>query len=218
MRRFVHVSSVAVYGVPDRPVVEEDHPLATDIGDPYARTKARGEVRAREAAAGTDLELAVVRPAYVYGPRSSGWTVAMVKRVCGGRPVLIGDGSGSFHPMYIDNLVDLLLLCAAAAGAPGEAFNASEPPTTWREFLGRYGEWCGRDPRAIPEWVARIAAWVGELPGVPLPLDRTRVELATARTEYSTRNARERLGWRPRVDLDEGMRRTEAWVRERGLL
>jgi len=217
VRRFVHVSSIAAYGVPERRRVDESTPLDPEAGDPYALTKARGEIAVREAAEGTDLEVVVLRPGMVYGPGSPTWTVALYRRVRRGRPVLVGKGEGHFHPLYVDNLVDALLQAAATPSAAGRAYNVCEEPVPWRAHLAPLAELCGRDLRSLPLWAARILALAGSLPGVPLPLDRDRLALATRRYAYPADAARRDLGWRPRVDHEEGVRRTLAWLREEGL-
>lgn len=214
--RFVHVSTVGAYRLDRGPTVDEETPLAPDAPDRYGRTKARGELRARREATRTGLELAVVRPAMVYGPRSTAWAVRMCRAVCQGKPVLVGDGSGHFHPVYVDDLVEALLACAARPEAAGQAFNVSDEPVTWREYAGYFAELCGREPRSIPLWLARLMAAVSELPGVDLPVDRTRLLQATNRVVFSTEKARTELDWSPEVGLDEGMARTAAWLRSEG--
>lgn len=216
--RFVHVSSIAVYGRPETRIVDETHPLAPDARSAYGRTKTRGEIAAREAARAGDLELAVVRPAMVYGPRSRIWTLKIFRMACAGRPLLIGDGTGHFHPAYVDDVVDALVRCATSPAAAGEAFNVVDEPVTWREYVGHHAALCGREPRSIPVWLAKLVAAADRIPGLDLPLDGTRVAMATEPFVFPSRKARERLGWEPGVPLEEGLRRAEAWLREEGHL
>ena len=215
--RFVHVSTVAVYGYRRRGVVDETarlHPT----GDMYADTKAIGEELAR----GDDLPVVIVRPAQVYGPRSGAWTLRMLNLTRYVVPLVDG-GRGACHPIYIDDLIDLLALAGVHADAPGQVFNGSpDPAPTWGDFLRAYGRMQGHErvlalPRALlyPPAAALEAAL--RVTDRRLPL-RAMVDFLTAQVTYSNRKAREVLGWTPRVGLAEGMRRTEAWLRTNGHL
>lgn len=216
VRRVIHVSTVGAYDLPPEGPVDEETPLAPDGGDRYGRTKAEGEIRARELAEEAGLELAVVRPAMVYGPRSRLWSVGICRAACAGKPILVGDGSGHFHPVYIDDVVDALLLCAVRPEAPGRAYNVSRPPVTWKEYVGRYAALCDGEPGSTPTWLARLLALADGLPFVDSPVDPTFLKLATNRCSFPTDRARRELGWRPRFDLDRGMERTAAWLRQEG--
>ncbi|MFQ5679196.1 MAG: NAD-dependent epimerase/dehydratase family protein [Gemmatimonadota bacterium] len=218
VRRLVHVSSIAVYGSPTRPVMDEDTPLDTRQDDVYGRTKARGEVRAREAAREEGVELTVVRPAMVYGPRSRTWTVKILRLVKEGKPILLGDGGGHCHPVFVENLVDGMLLAATSPAAPGETYNFSDPPVPWREYVGHYAAMCGVAPRSLPVWIGKLAAGFNDAFKLRLSLDRRRIAFLQNRSVYPTAKAERDLGYRPRVGLEEGMRRTEAWLREEGLI
>lgn len=202
----------------DRSVVDESTPLALDHPATYPRTKARGETKAFEQAEEAGMELAVVRPSMVYGPGHGLWTVSMVRNVREGKPVFLGDGSSCFNPVYLDDAVDALVRCATSSRAPGEAFNVSADVTTWREFMGYYGDLCGKEPKGLPVWLARLMAAANRIPGVRTPIDQGFIEMATSRRRFPTEKARELLGWEPRVGLDEGMERTARWLEEQGFL
>jgi nucleoside-diphosphate-sugar epimerase len=150
VKRFVHVSSMNAYGPPQRPVVDENHPLNSRQRDTYGRTKAQGEEIAWETIADLDLELVVVRPGMVYGPRSDGWSIRMVEVLQKGLPVIFGNGQGNTYQVYIDNLIDGMLLTAVHPQAVGEAFNFLDPPVDWNTFFGYYAAMSGEKARAIP--------------------------------------------------------------------
>lgn len=218
VKRLVLTSSVAAYGLPDTDEIDE--PVPVDVGqeDLYGRTKALGEGAAREVSARTGLSLSIIRPAMVYGPHSSGWTVGMLRLVQKGVPVLFGRGPGKAYPVYVDDVVDSLLLAATRPEAGGEAFNVSDASIPWEAFFGYYGRMCGKTPRRVPMALARLIARANELfkLGLPLTVDRLRVYVRPLR--YPTAKAERLLGWRVRVPLDEGMRRSEEWLREAGIL
>lgn len=218
VRRFVHVSTVGVYDMGGRSVVEESTPLALDHPSMYPRTKAWAEKRAFKMAEEVGVELTAVRPSMVYGPGYGLWSFVMFRNVCEGKPVFLGDGSAHFNPVYVDDVVDALVLCATSPRAGGEAFNVSAEVTTWRDFMGYYGRLCGREPRGLPLWLARLMAAANGIPGVSTPVNQGFLEMATSRKRFPIEKARELLGWEPRVGLDEGMERTARWLEAEDLL
>jgi len=218
VRRLVHVSTVAVYDMEGRQVADEAAPRATGHPSSYPRTKAQGEKRVFEVAAGTDLTVTAVRPSMVYGPGPGLWTVEMVRSIQQGEPVFLGDGSAHFHPVYLDDVVRALVRCATAPEAAGEAFNVTAGTTPWKDFMGRYGTLCGTEPKGLPVWLARLMCAANWIPGVSTPIDRAFLEVATSRWRFPNDKARERLGWAPQVDLEEGMERTARWLTEEGPL
>ncbi len=218
VERVVHFSSMAAYGPPAEPLITEDVPLDTEQSARYGRTKARGEIRALQVAEEIGQEVAVIRPGMVFGPRGRSWTINLFKLVKRGLPVIFGDGDGHAHPVYIDNLVDGLILAARRPEAAGQAFNFVDQAMPWREFLGYYGTMCGKKPRRLPLAMARIVLTL-----VKPFIGRTESTEAlltfyTNKSVYSTAKAEELLGYRRRVSIDEGMVQTEAWLREEGYL
>jgi 2-alkyl-3-oxoalkanoate reductase len=216
--RFVLVSSVAAYGLPSVDRVEESVPVDTTQPDLYGRTKALGEVAARDVAAKTGLSLTVLRPAMVYGPGSTGWTLGMLRLVKQGVPVLFGDAGGYAYPIYIDDMVDATILAMARPEAAGETFNVSDASIDWETFFGYYGRMCGKKPRRVPMAVARVIAWTNERLNLGMPLTVDRLNTYIRRLRYPTAKAERLLGWKVNVPLDEGMRRGEAWLRSIGKL
>ena len=217
VKRFVHTSSIAVYGLPTQPVITEDTPFS-DQTDLYGRTKAAGERQALALAQELGLELTVIRPGMVYGPRAIGWSVRMLQLVQKGVPVIYDGGRGHAYPIYIDNLIDGMVLAATQPGAVGEAFNFSDPAITFKEWFGYYGQMCGREPRSLPLFLARSLVILNDLFHLNLPLTRERLNYFLVRAEFPTTKAQQRLGYQPRVPIAEGMRRTETWLRAEGYL
>lgn len=217
--RFVHVSSIAAYGPPLVPLMDEGQPVdASQRNDVYGRTKAAGELAALAVGQATGLAVTIGRPAMVYGPRSMTWSVGMLRLVKRRVPTLVGDGSGHALPVYVDNLVDGLLLAAARPEAVGEAFNFCDPPVPWRTFFGYYGAMCGRRPIAIPHWAVKGLVWANQTFRLGMRLTPERVRFLTARTVYPFDKARRLLGYEPRVDIETGMGQTEVWLRQAGYL
>lgn len=216
VRRFVHVSSIAAYGATGQAEVTEAQPVDPRQTAIYGRTKAEGELQARRLARELGMELAVVRPGMVYGPDSRAWSVRMLRLVQQRAPVIFGKGDGYAYPVYIDNLVDALMLAGSEPGAVDEDFNFVDEPRTWREWFGAYGEIAGRAPVAVPAWVGRAALRAAERLPLGLSVDRDLESYYMAKTVFPTTKANRLLGYEPAVSFEEGMARTGAWLRAAG--
>jgi nucleoside-diphosphate-sugar epimerase len=214
VERFVYTSSIMVYdGHGDKDVTE-----ATPIheyGDPYGDSKIRSE---RELHA-IRPEAVILRPGMVYGPESRGWTVRIIKWAKAGRVPLVDGGRGSAYPVYVGNLVDMLLLAATHEAAPGEVFNAvDDGPVSLGEYLGAYMAMVPTE-RALrlPGWLVSAGAAVLD-PFLPAYNYRSLVNQMRGRGLVLNNKIARKLGWLQRVSLTEGLKRSEAWLREQGYL
>lgn len=216
--RVVFASTISAYGFPTQPVMNETLPLDTEQVEIYGRTKALAEQRAMALANELGIEVAVIRTSMVYGPESDQWTLAMLDLVQKGLPVIFGDGSGHAYPAYIDNVVDGLLLTAVHPAATNEAFNICDPAITLREFFTYYGKMCGRQPRQIPLWATNIIIVINKLLRLKLPINRGRLKQSRLKVQYPTTKAEKMLGYQVRVPIPKGMKRTEVWLREEGII
>lgn len=223
-KRFVHFSSVRAFGdrgFPDQ--VDESHPVRPD-GNTYVDTKIASEQVVLQAHAAGEIEATIIRPGDVYGPGSRPWTILIVEAIKAGRFLLPAMGKGIFSPVYVDNLVDGVLAAARSDGASGQVLTISDGtfPTT-REFFGHYFRMLGkRGPLCVPTPLALAAVAIPEavarLTGTETEIRRAAMIYLARDAGYSIAKARGLLGYEPEVDLEEGMRRTEAWLRERGML
>jgi nucleoside-diphosphate-sugar epimerase len=220
VRAVVHLSSVVVHGATFCDGVDETGPVRM-TGNPYTDTKVASEHQALLAAA-AGLPVVIVRPGDVYGPGSSPWTMRPVAALRSGSFRLVDGGRGVLSPTYVDDLVEgtLSLLDEGLALRPeaiGEVFHitggAGVPAG---EFFGHYARMTGRKLRSVPSSALRVLAPV--LERLPLPFSPRAVEYLSHPGTYSIDKIRRTTGWRPRVDLQEGMARTERWLRERALL
>ena len=210
--RFVHISTVGVYDMKNIDEVDESAPLALNHSSTYPRTKAEAEKRAIEMASTYNMEISIVRPSMIYGPGHGVWSEGMLKNILEGKPVMLGDGSAHFNPVYIDDVVDSIIRCAKHPKAAGEAFNVSAEITTWREFMNYYGDLCGKEPKGLPLIIARLMAFANRVPGVSTPIDQGFIEMATSRKNFPIKKAADLIDWKPGVTLEEGMKRTTDWL------
>jgi nucleoside-diphosphate-sugar epimerase len=222
VRAVVHCSTTGVLGPTGRTALPENAP--EHPSNAYESSKARGERVVREVAADADLPLAIARPGLVYGPGDLhllGW----FRAIGNGYYRVVGKGDNRLHPVYVDDVVDGLQLCARRASADGRAYNlVGERPLPIRELAAAIAEAVGRPlpSRHLPRVVAgAVAALLEAVPGVPaerLPLTRSRIAFMTESRAYCGCRARDELGFVPRVGLGEGLRRTVDWYRREGLL
>jgi nucleoside-diphosphate-sugar epimerase len=223
VRRVIHLSSCAVYGSLQR--FDIDETTSTRIsGNIYSDSKVLAEERLFDVARQHDLAVVAARASQVYGLGSPQFTLRPLETMRKGRLFLIDGGRHMCKPIYIDNLVDGLILCAQHPMAPGEAFNLTDgEPVPWRDFLGAYGTMLGRSslpsiPYAVAIALASLFEVRATLLGKGASLNRRVVRSLSSDNSFSNRKARRMLGWEPKVDLQEGMRRTEAWLRREGYL
>ena len=206
--RVVHLSSVAAWGYDFRKDITEDEPLATHSPHPYIATKAASELVARKYGA------TVVKPGDVYGPESQPWAVIPFELMKSGRAALPMRGRGILTLVYVDDLVDCVYRALTRPEGEHGVFTAWDGrPVTAKAFFDNYARMLGKKgvrtaPAALLRPLMRLT------PGVN-PDD---LIFLMRRATYPNGRAREVLGWEPRVTLDDGMARTEEWLREEGLL
>ena len=215
LRRIVHVSTTGVHGVTGEVPATEDAPFAPT--NAYEATKLEGELLAFKAYQEQGLPVTVVRPGLVYGPGDLhllGFFVSIKK----GLFHVIDGGKALLHPVYIDDMVAALLLCAEHPQAFGRSYNiAGEHPVTVRELGTAIAHALNRRLPAgsIPLWLANLASDIfSAMPGMQgerAPLTRSRVKFLTNSRIYDISRARSELDFIPKVGLEEGMKLTAAW-------
>ncbi len=191
-------SGGTVYGTPDRLPIPEDAPLRP--GTPYAATKIAIESHLAAAHRVHGQDYAILRYGNPYGPRQDpAGKMGVVSVVFGllrsGRtPTLYGDGTAVKDFFFASDAASAAI--AALAPCDEHLFNVgSGRGTSIRDLLEAMAKVTGRpfEPQTAP----------------PLPGDEPSCVLDITRI-------RESLGWRPRVDLVTGLRRTWDWIQSRG--
>jgi nucleoside-diphosphate-sugar epimerase len=223
VKKFIHFSSVSVYGMDPLESVDETTPFQP-CGNLYCDTKIAAEKAVWAAYHETRFPVVVIQPANVYGPHSNPWTLRPIKLINSGQMILINGGTGLCNYVYIDNLLDATLAATKRDESVGEVYLVSDGmPVTWREFFGYYAQMAGKPGiRSVPEWVGKAIALGMEisskLTGKPPKITREAVSFLTRKARFSIEKARRELGFQPRFSLEEGMKLTEQWLREVGSL
>lgn len=197
-RRIVFTSSGgAIFGEAPAVPATDETPLAPR--SIYGASKAAAERYLAIVGSETGLEVAVVRPANIYGPAQdphgeAGVVAIFAERMLRGEPVTIfGTGGDTRDYVYVDDVVDAHVR-AATAPDPATAVVGTGVETSTRRIFDLLAERTGyqRDPEVAPER--------------PGDLRRSALDPAHARAVW---------GWEPRVSLEEGLTRTVEWFSER---
>lgn len=222
--KVIHCSTSGVHGGTDPKPWGEDSSI--DPHDIYQKSKWAGEQVCQEFIARGGLDITIVRPTSEYGPGDVYGMRFLFRLVKSGRFLMFGSGKGTVHPIYIDNLVDFFLLVLENPKSKGRTYLAGDTePCSLNDLVRTVGRVLGVDVRIIhlPLLTALYyAGWATEIICKPLkinpPLFRRRVHWFQSNRAYSIARAQAELGYRPAVPLEEGLRRTAAWYREKGYL
>lgn len=219
VRRFVHGSTIGVYGSPEGVI---DESTKTDPDNIYGMTKLEGE---RLVFSYKDrLSVVAIRISETYGPGDRR-LLKLFRAIDKGMFFMIGSGRNLHHLVYIDDLIAGMVLAAEVEEARGEVFLLAGPrPSSTREMADTIAAALGK---SVPAWRLPLspftaAACVFEkvLPplGIQPPLHRRRLDFFKKSFTLSNGKAARILGYTPQVTFDAGAAATASWYREQGLL
>ena len=217
VKYFLHISSGAVIGPRKQdPADEETECRPYSI---YERTKYEGEKKALSLAREIGLPLCVARPTFTYGPGDP-HKLLMFRLIRKGWFFFIGDKNSTNHPVFIDDLINGILLMLEKRPVQ-EVFILGGPrPVTKLEWAETVAKILGVKP---PSWSIPFGlAWfgaslmepVGRLTGIQAPLTRSRILAMSGYWGMDIGKARRELGYEPRVDLAQGLQRTIEWYQK----
>ena len=222
VERFVYCSTMGVTGDTRGRRVDETAPYRPK--DIYTRTKAATEQWLLDEVARTGFPATAVRPADVYGPGDQR-LLKLFQMIQKGSFFYLGNGEGRRHMVYIDDLVDGMLAAQGSEAALGEVFLiAGRSPIALRDLVERIARALSVPPpsRKLPFGAVRALSVLVEAVcrplGVQPPIYPRRVDFYAHDYEFDIGKAERMLGYRPRVDMDEGISRTVAAYRQAGQL
>lgn len=222
VKKFVYCSTCGVHGNIKNPPGGEDAPIAP--ADYYQRTKYEAEPVALEYNR-KGLPCTILRPAAIYGPGDPERFSMIYKRVATGTFPMFGNGKTLYHPLYIDNLVDALVLAMEPGKGLGEAYLiADEEYVEIEDLVQRVAKAMGRQVKIphYPVWPVVAAGHVMETLCKPFkvtpPIFPRRVDWFRQNRAFRIDKAKRDLGYAPRVPLDEGLRLTYEWYKAEGIL
>jgi nucleoside-diphosphate-sugar epimerase len=221
VRKFLYCSTCGVHGNVEHPPADEDAPIRP--ADYYQRTKYEAEPLVKQEAG--DMEVVILRPAAIYGPGDPERFFMIFKRVAKGTFPMFGSGRTLYHPLYIDNLVDAFLLCMPQGVGSGREYLIADEKYYAIEDIVQAVARALDVPVRIPHYPVLPVVAVGHIVeklckplGITPPIFPRRVDWYRQNRAFDIGRARRELGYRPRIELEEGLRRTGIWYREMGYL
>jgi nucleoside-diphosphate-sugar epimerase len=217
--RVVHVSSWTVYGMALGEPVREEHPLSP-FHEPYAATKAAGDMAVQRMIVQDGLDAVIVRPGTFFGPGDRLHFGRMADRLRAGRGVIVGSGDNALPFVYVTDVVQGLLAALDQEDAIGRAYNVTnDRPLTQRQFLHAIAREIGASPprvhlpyRALyaAGYAAERLASLTRSQRQPV-VTRLGVKLFGTDNRHAIDKARRELGFSPQVSLEDGVRLAAAW-------
>lgn len=208
VKRFVYVSTVGVNGNNTNgrhPFSEQDEP---NPQSPYATSKFQAELALRKVTAETKLEVTVVRPPLVYGASAPGNVAEMLRVLAKRIPLPLASVHNQRSLIYIDNLVDALILCATHSAAAGKTYLVSDgEDISTPELLRRLGGEMHQPATLLPcpSWFLAMGAKIlGQSYKAQSLLGSLRIDSGKIRRE---------LNWTPPCSLQQGLQLTAEWYR-----
>ena len=228
VRRAVVVSSNSPFGCNPNPgqVFDEDsqyHPYRH-----YGRSKMRMELAVRIRQQAGRIETVLVRSPWFYGTHQPPRQTLFFAMIRDGKAPIVGSGENRRSMSYLDNLCQGLLLAAQVEAANGQAYwIADRRPYSMNEIIGtierlledEFGHRCAHKRLRLPGLASGVAGIVdGALQSVGLYNQKIHVLSEMNQTiACSVARAERDLGYRPAVELEEGMRRSLRWCADNGV-
>jgi nucleoside-diphosphate-sugar epimerase len=200
--RLIFVSSVAVYGVEEGWMLNEDTPRGAT--DPYGLSKRQAEDLLTEWCYKNSVRLGIVRLPLVAGKNPPGNLGMMIHAMTRGWYVSIGPGTARRSIVLAEDVSRILPRVAANGGV----FHLTDGchPSIGEIEVALASTLKKRNPLRLPMWVARAGAVVGDrcrqLTGFSLPFDSRILRKMTSTLTFSDEKARSLLGWKPSSFLD----------------
>lgn len=209
VKRFVYLSSIKANGdaTQDKPFSYED-PLRPE--DTYGISKQHAEETLRELCKESALELVIVRPPLVYGPGVKGNFLSLLRLCDTGLPLPLASIQNQRSLIYVENLVSLLYMCGLHPQAAGHTFLVHDQADISTPGLIRLmRRSMGRPSRLVPcplGFLKLIASLFGRQEAFNRIAGSLRVD---------DPSAHDILGWIPPFSLQEGIKETVLWFKNR---
>jgi dTDP-glucose 4,6-dehydratase len=196
VRRIIHTSTSEVYGTARAVPITEEHPLQGQ--SPYSASKIGADKIVESFHLSFGLPVVTVRPFNTYGPRQSARAVipATIVQALTQPVIRLGDLRPTRDLNFVSDTVAGFVLAGEIDAAIGRTINLAN-----------------NDEVSIGELVQRIITLVGR--DVVIESDSARLRPANSevfRLHGDNALARQILGWKPGIGLDEGLRRTIDWI------
>lgn len=213
LRRWIQLSSQGVYPARHHYGTDETVPPETNNIDGYTQTKAESEVVVQRFVREYKLPAVIIRPGFTYGPGERNALKRVVEKLESGKMKIIGRGDKLLNNTSVHNLCDAILLAIEKPGIEGEVFNIRDDRLVTREeFVHTIADYLGKPhPRHVPERLVKtlvgpIEAFARLRGSETAPIiTRGQIKFLTQNLDYSIAKAKRVLGYRPKVDFQQGI-------------
>ncbi len=220
VQRFMHVSSVAVYGPGQKTIIREEEgydPFPQQRGY-YTWTKIESDRLSLQFAKEQNFPVTVLRPGIIYGPGTKPFFARLHYNLKGKAHIVIGQPNALLPLVFVKSVVAALLLAGEKPLSPFSVYNVVDGAIRQGDLLERQAEAMQKRVRPVylPPRFVGIGAMALETVyrllrrGSPA-LSRYRVQRACQSLAHDTTKARKELGWRPEISLPEGLQQTWQW-------
>ncbi len=220
--KFIFVSSQAAGGPgsPGRPKTEFDPPQPVSL---YGKSKLMAEKAVLDFAGA--FPVSIIRPPSVYGPKDSDVFV-MFKNIYKGFSPVLGRGKQQASMVYVNDLVDGILLAAGSPAANGKTFYISgDGNDNWLDISKQIARALNKKPITVHvpyfmlDIVSLLSTAVAGINHKSALLNKDKVrEMKQPSWLCSNRRAKEELGFEPKYSLQDGLAATAEWYKKTGWL
>lgn len=218
IQKFIFCSSVGAMGPLES--IPADECTKCFPHNLYEKSKFEGEKIVRDFIKREGIPVSIVRPSWVYGPGDMR-TLKLFKTIKNRRFIIIGNGKTLIHPVYVEDVVQGLILCAFEKRSEGQTYIiAGERPLAISELVEGIAEYCNSSiPKFhFPLFLAKLIVIPFEIFYVPFskraPVSRRSFEFFSKDQSFSISKAKKELGYNPETDLAKGIDTTIRWYRE----
>ncbi len=224
VKRFVHVSTVAFHGFGKQNVTEISPPAKNLI--PYAKTKLMAEEWLWDFSKNCAMEITAVRPGNVFGINDRTFIFKYIDALLQGKFAEINHGKSKTCPVYVENLVDIMMLVATESKAAGNAYFATDGlDICWHEFNESLAKQLDVPlpktslPYGLAMAVAKSYYAIHRLLGLRNEPFLTPYRINNGGKDYhfSIQKLKDHFDYSPKIGLDEGLKRTVENFRNRTL-
>lgn len=224
VRRFIYISSNSVGGTNLKRHIlmrEEDQPRPYMH---YGLSKYYAECIVKSFQETAKIETVILRPCWFYGPNQPKRQTRFFKMIKKGNPIVFGNGLNFRSLSYVDNVSEAMILAATKREAVGKTYwIADARPYTTLEIYQTVAELLevkNFRPRFLPDFSSELFFTADKiLQG--LGMYQTEIHVAGEMNKdiaCSIEKAKQELGYDPKIELREGMRRSIEWCKKYGLL
>ena len=220
VKRFIYVSTLAVLGMKDHNKTPHNAPRIK-TKDAYADSKIDAEELVVEFGKRENLPFTVIRPGFVFGPRDNKVIPRIVAFLKKGRFVFVGSGRNKVNMIYVENLADAIVRASYSEKAIGQIYNiTNDSGMAITDVVYMISDLWGfkkptkHVPRSVAYLLCDVMEFFARITNAKNPplLNKARMKFLSLNLDFDISKIKEEVGYKPRIDMLEGLKRTKAWM------